>query len=1459
MSVDVVDFELDESLKSDSLGGIKLYYSGDDDIVGFPDRNSLISSEDSERIRMEIAGNRPIYFMPIDIEETTVYAKNRAPKYVLHIYGVLENGFKVDVFINDIEPFFDIQCDVRDFGDERGVVSTPTNVEEDPNMNDYLAKSCKIETVRSYPIRGFNETPVSFKRIYFRTLKDRKEAIIAATNYGYITASDDRSSYYRKVAREKGLPLSDWAILRNYSHAEVQSPLCEYTFMISVNNYKPLIDSMAAAAERATAAAIKAANPLLTKDRTLVMTWDIETYSARRAGDLPTAHHPEDNCFMICGSVHWKDDPHPLSQFCISDVETMVDPRWITIVARAPAQTGASVRNDAPRREIFTNVLKAFALCYRAFAPDIICGFNDSNYDWNFVVEKAKYLGIIDWMFTRMTCAPRYKSNAEAILEWNFVKDKRIKISAEESFFSNYLKIPGCVPIDVRVCFKKLFPKSETPKAGSLKFYLEISGLDSKADMPITRMWKIYEAALAATTPQTAAEMRHVAHYCVIDAVRCQELMVRRSIISDYREVSTLAFVSLFDSHYYAGGMKVCNLLGAYAWRRNVLISMISKGTPEGGKYPGAYVFPPEKGISPNSARLSAIEEAAAEYRNAAEMPQVSEKSAATQRLEAAFEAFATDRPVTGLDFSSLYPSLIMTYNFSPEKFISDQETADRYIAAGKQLHYVKFPFNGRDVCGWFVAHDNVATNIGLYPSVLIDLFAKRAEMKVGMGVHGANIELIDIIYGRGGSVDAATSAVYEEARAEFARTAAALAPDAPPPVLSPGSTIQEEMNDMRRLNKNAAATIATIDKWRNLVTLHGTLSTVLEEVYKKAKFEYGAANAKQNALKVYMNTFYGEAGNSISPFFLLQLAGGVTSSGQRNIKLVADFVKSKGFHIKYGDTDSLYLVAPNKYFRDCDMDFATGKLTRQEWMSAMVRITIRALNQIRDEVNERLYLDNGSKYLKMAYEEVLYPVVFTGKKKYFGIPHLNEVNFAPKKLFIRGIDVVKQGQSGLAVSIGYSIMWACMRLDNNRSLDQIVQDILKDAVLRPEQWNDTHFIKTDAYKPDKKNVAVQTFVARMRVQHAMEVRERELMSARSLTSAHSLMSARADLPQKPYLYEIPEPGERFQYVITKPKAMFNIRGCKITPRKGDLMEFYRNVVPLKLEIDTSYYMIKYVVGLCARFINGSPMFEPPGAANMDEKKIDELSQEAAKKFLENFIKSLGDSAIGSKQLGLTYRKAFREAVKLTKEALVETVGWDGAEILHGESTNVELFLADDVNKTVMERVAKYVEDYHAADITEYASIYIENIISHSDIFKLSATKTRMTPLDHMLRRITRHDYDSELSAIMPAMTDLAHRYEADIENFVRTQRLVLTSGEVSPVTLLGVTPADKKLLSDFKDIWYKLVGVKMAELQIKEAKAQLGKLRKDRLKITMTPKEQDVERRKALDSFKPLGGIVIM
>ena len=158
---------------------------------------------------------------------------------------------------------------------------------------------------------------------------------------------------------------------------------------------------------------------------------------------------------------------------------------------------------------------------------------------------------------------------------------------------------------------------------------------------------------------------------------------------------------------------------------------------------------------------------------------------------------------------------------------------------------------------------------------------------------------------------------------------------------------------------------------------------------YSSVRFTYDSLNSKQKAIKLYMNSFYGVTGQSDSPFYKLELAGGVTSAGRENIKLVAEFVKKKGFGIKYGDTDSLYLTCPDSYYEKCNLTYDAGKgiISKLEYWTEMVKITIGVMEKLRNKVNNFLRLKTRSDYLKMAYEEVLFPVVFTGKKKYFSIP----------------------------------------------------------------------------------------------------------------------------------------------------------------------------------------------------------------------------------------------------------------------------------------------------------------------------------------------------------------------------------------------------------------------------------------------------------------------------------------
>ncbi|RHZ57140.1 hypothetical protein Glove_393g50 [Diversispora epigaea] len=534
----------------------------------------------------------------------------------------------------------------------------------------------------------------------------------------------------------------------------------------------------------------------------------------------------------------------------------------------------------------------------------------------------------------------------------------------------------------------------------------------------------------------------------------------------------------------------------------------------------------------------------------------------------------------TGLDFASLYPSLIMTYNLSSDKIILSREYAISVARSGKKLHRIEFEFN--------VKHENQSKIKGLYVIVLKELLMKRNKMKKCLTPLSEKKENMELILSN-----------IEE------RTI----PEAIEYILK-----NAEKDNRDKLTKK----------------LHPFINKNNREFmveYNSICFDHACLNAKQTALKVYMNTFYGEAGNSGSPFFSLPLAGRVTSAGQRNIKLVVDFVKNKDFKIKYGDTDSLYLVCPEEYFQECNTAYNNGnRISKEKYWNEMVKISMRVMGELHDKINEFLKKDNRSTYLKIAYEEVLFPVVFTGKKKYYGIQHIKEPNFNPdpNKLFIRDVDIVKRGQSKFFHKIGKEIMRESMEIDNNRTLYQIVEEIFKNIVKTSFQIDINECIRTYAWKPDKDNKSVKCFISRIKSNHARE-----------------------GLAPVPYLYNIPEPRECFKCVVVEREDRYDEYRKKISWKVGDQlsqdqisfddmysMEYPDVVKKLNKKIDINYYL-KSVVGLCARFINSDECFEAPTddeslinitAPDKLWTKKDELEQKSAEGWIRKYIKDLCDA-----------------------------------------------------------------------------------------------------------------------------------------------------------------------------------------------------------------------------------------
>lgn len=830
-----------------------------------------------------------------------------------------------------------------------------------------------------------------------------------------------------------------------------------------------------------------------------------------------------------------------------------------------------------------------------------------------------------------------------------------IKLEGQTKIEMYYFDAPGILNTDTRIIFRKLYYKAEE---SNLNFYLKSEKLKTKLDMPYSRMFKIfiilktlkkmyglhnYEDIIAkykenpvnltiydfnkkyfnpksefyiaesSLSPvnltggeakekvlELLADAGLVADYCNQDALACHDLFLKRNIIKDNREWANLAYVSFCDTMYYADGMKVRNVIMAYGNKDKFKIFYpVSKSVVKSEKkYPGAHVEFPKKGMykyhkfdkrAKRSSYINSTLENKEQYLKSDDFNErfpLTEAEAQNPDLND-----KNDRPMTPLDFASLYPNLIRTHNLSPEMVIPNANYTGDMID-GKRVLTTTFKYDDPDKKEEekqsIIAHvvqytePTIKGGMGIYAYILSKLYAARSKVKKLM-------------------------APYEAAKNVLAKTSVGstddlkvaldkLLSDAHKLCASGKKFYIKEYENLKRTIDFILKTLAGTDDF----TSDGTFT----QFYDYIIFYFNYYNAKQLAIKIFMNTFYGDTGNSTSPFFTVEVAGSITTRGQKAILSVKDFSIERGYNVLYGDTDSLYMTVPEHHFAELDVKYESGQISKIEYWETMIEITQEVIDVYGDEVNDFLFKEHGSDFLQMDCEGIAWPYMLCGKKKYMMLKHLGISNLdickgsktcdeilACRNLDVRGFEIKKRGASKFLKQKFGEILATLFSMENTETLFDLVNMTFKE--IKSKEYDLSFFVKSAKYSPPSPgkpgNVAVVEFINRMKA-----IQER--------------------LPE--IGITIPQPSDRFKFIITKKYPFkYNTRGGKKDISAGEKYEFYDSFSNVKyqalldepLSVDMDYYISHEIVGQMARLLTYHPNFESD-----DDKK----SHDMASKYL---------------------------------------------------------------------------------------------------------------------------------------------------------------------------------------------------------------------------------------------------
>lgn len=1186
----------------------------------FPDEKRIDLIDTCSNIR----GLEDFYYLPIYIKEFTDFNKNKTTLFTI---GIEPNGMKVFLEIGGFDIYFRILIP-DEFNENTFMRTFKAKYER------YKIKKCTIERAKYF--KGYSSEKRAFCKVYFynncnrrmliNELQKGKIKINGKSFYPYLT-DNATNNIENLIAAQYNLKTTQWIHVKKYDRGcsiRERDNLDILNVSVKINNL--------------TNVSLDLINKtsLLLKPRLLLMNWDIETYDSDQNVGVPLPTSLTSVIFMISITLNWNGSNKDLRRICITDLLTPERDDCIIVFCD----------NEYEIVDTFIRIIEHYA-------PDSANAFNDTRYDWPFVIEKAKKYKLYKRLLKSVSNIEDNGQKSHQYLYHGYTKNKkclpnlRIKFEATDSEQIEYVMGPGMLSIDLRNECMKSNPREEGDRKftnTNLNFYLQMYKIGQKEDMAISRMFKIYKLSshlrtigienyddainylikLDSNILIEKIKERHnisglsgkellplmydstkVVHYCNQDARKCFELINKLNFYAEKMEIGTLSNCKLFNCIYNANSIKIINAIYRDAYHNGYCVNLKrGQKSDKNLTFAGGYVFNPIRGLHSMTKRQKQIKYASGD------------KSINTD---------CNDRPIAGLDFTSLYPSIIFCFNISPETVLSSEEPdpKERFIELDyrygerekddteKDLYKVRVvqhnhptslklldyfdsledPYNDFD--GNFIdscvnEFNNTSIEewrsygMGIIPCILLDLFYRRRQIKKQMYI----------------------PSVYEEVKSKIR-----------------GETREEIIEFLRKkmLEDSLYEKI-----YEYIIDINDEIQS-REAIDEYIDFWLNFYNTKQWALKILMNSFYGTLGDSSSPYFDKALSGIIPYTGQKCIRFAESLAAQKGFKTMYGDTDSIYISVPEEMILSYLDDFENDRISKIEFWTLLVKETMKQVDKLAKYINRCFALKYSNAFLNMAYEEVLWPYALIGKKVYVGIKHEKKIDFTlckgttiddyrreiGKKFFVRGVKFIKRGNSEFCKILSLEFWQKAFSINNSSTIEEIILDSLNKIKMR--DFDNKVFIKKIKYKKpegytpkgNKRTGSKMTNIFVDRMKHI----EQEYPNIRIFA---------------------PEYGDKFDYVVCKKCPYWcSYKGKKIERNIGEVIEYYdsldnidyQNTIACKLEIDIDYYVINELLGVYAKLMLYKPEYSFDGNTRKELKENRKKALNSARKYLLEIYK----------------------------------------------------------------------------------------------------------------------------------------------------------------------------------------------------------------------------------------------